>query len=601
MQNPIDNQGRKWSLIKISDKVGRQTIQAYRNHWIPGKGSRVAQRISVGRLNNDGSIKVVSGFLAQFPEFEGIDLYWGHNELLNKKEFDEQCVNREEIPDISWSEPVIHYGLTWTATQIADQLGILEDLQAVYGKKQARDLLNLAIYKLDQAGSTSLYEDWLTYNWLPESQPIDSRRISDLLAEITDDNMGQYFALRHQRAMKRAKEHKLGMTLSFDSTSISTYSETIQETAFGKAKQDPELKQINLNLLCDHATGDVLFVGIDEGSVNDKAALPFALSRMQVAGYNLEETILVTDRGYQSIYNTALELKLELKFIQGITTVEDCVKAAFKRRSRQLNDLIAFSDPDMEMNAFTEKETWANDTPAGRVTEKIDLHLYRNLERAVKEARRLKKNAMELVEMLNQGKSVNPDFFRANKRYVLEHRGQYALNINALSEAVELSGCFAIRSNCGLDAFEVLRIYRERNIIEQNFNQLSTYKGKILVFVIAESLRMVMLNRIQKAVKSKAPKQSKDVKDNQLADFLKLPYESLPKLLAGLKGLVALKHCSTNAFTLKAMAKWQKRSAIRSRFLGFRYLPKYSIDLGARHFGKSGLNAIPPFKIKTEN
>lgn len=391
MQNPIDNQGRKWSLIKISDKVGRQTIQAYRNHWIPGKGSRVAQRISVGRLNDDGSIKVVSGFLAQFPEFEGIDLYWGHNELLNKDEFDQQTVNREQVPDISWSEPVIHYGLTWTATQIADQLGILEDIQAVYGKKSARDLLNLAIYKLDQAGSTSLYEDWLTYNWLPESLPIDSRRISDLLAAITDNNMEQYFALRHQRAMKRAKEHKLGMTLSFDSTSISTYSETIQEAAFGKAKQDPELKQINLNLLCDHATGDVLFAGTDEGSVNDKAALPFALSRMQAAGYDLEETILVTDRGYQSIYNTALELKLELKFIQGITTIEDCVKAAFKRRSRQLNDLIAFSDPDMEMNAFTEKETWANDTPAGRITEKVDLHLYRNLERAVKEARRLKK------------------------------------------------------------------------------------------------------------------------------------------------------------------------------------------------------------------
>ena len=574
MQNPIDNQGRKWSLIKISDKVGRQTIQAYRNHWIPGKGSRVAQRISVGRLNDDGSIKVVSGFLAQFPEFEGIDLYWGHNELLNKEEFDQQTVNREQVPDISWSEPVIHYGLTWTATQIADQLGILEDLQAVYGKKSARDLLNLAIYKLDQVGSTSLYEDWLTYNWLPESLPIDSRRISDLLAEITDNNMEQYFALRHQRAMKRAKEHKLGMTLSFDSTSISTYSETIQEAAFGKAKQDPELKQINLNLLCDHATGDVLFAGTDEGSANDKAALPFALSRMQAAGYDLEETILVTDRGYQSIYNTALELKLELKFIQGITTVEDCVKAAFKRRSRQLNDLIAFSDPDMEMNAFTEKETWANDTPAGRVTEKVDLHLYRNLERAVKEARRLKKNAMELVEMLNKGEKVNSDFFRANKKYVLEHRGEYALNLNALSEAVELSGCFAIRSNCGLDAFEVLRIYRERNIIEQNFNQLknwvdgdrlyateSTYKGKILVFVIAESLRMVMLNRIHKAVKSKAPKQKKDVKDNQLADFMKLPYESLPKLLAGLKGLVALKHCSTNAFTLKAMAK-KKRDTL---------------------------------------
>lgn len=574
MQNPIDNQGRKWSLIKITDKVGRQTIQAYRNQWIPGKGSRVAQRPSVGRLNDDGSIKVVSGFLAQFPEFNGIELYWGHNELLNREEFEEQCATREQTPDISWSEPIIHYGLTWTATQMAEQLGILEDLRAVFGKDNARDLLNLAIYKLDQAGSTSLYEDWLSYNWLPQSKPIGSRRISELLAEVNDNNMEQYFALRHQRAKKRAKENNSAMTLSFDSTSISTYSETICEAAYGKAKQDPQLKQINLNLLCDHATGDALFASTEEGSVNDKTALSFVLSRMLAAGYDLKETILVTDRGYQSIYNTALELKLELKFIQGITTVEDCVKQAFKRRSKQLSDLIAFSDPDLQMNAFSEEESWSNDTPGGREIKKIDLHLYRNLERAVQEARRLKKNAMELVEMLNENKDVNPDFYRANKKYVLKHRGQYVLNINALSEAVELSGYFAIRSNCGLNTFEVLRIYRERNIIEQNFNQLknwvdgdrlyatqSTYKGKILVFVIAEGLRMVMLNRIQKNVKSKAPKQKQELKDSQLADFLKLPYESLPKLLAGLKGLVAMKHCSTNAFTLKTLAK-KKRDTL---------------------------------------
>lgn len=574
MQNPIDNQGRKWSLIKITDKVGRQTIQAYRNQWIPGKGSRVAQRLSVGRLNDDGSIKVVSGFLAQFPEFNGIELYWGHNELLNREEFEEQCATREQTPDISWSEPIIHYGLTWTATQMAEQLGILEDLRAVFGKDNARDLLNLAIYKLDQAGSTSLYEDWLSYNWLPQSKPIGSRRISELLAEVNDNNMEQYFALRHQRAKKRAKENSSAMTLSFNSTSISTYSETICEAAYGKAKQDPQLKQINLNLLCDHATGDALFASTEEGSVNDKTALSFVLSRMLVAGYDLRETILVTDRGYQSIYNTALELKLELKFIQGITTVEDCVKQAFKRRSKQLSDLIAFSDPDLQMNAFSEKESWSNDTLSGREIKKIDLHLYRNLERAVQEARRLKKNAMELVEMLNENKHVNPDFYRANKKYVLKHRDQYALNISALSEAVELSGCFAIRSNCGLNAFEVLRIYRERNIIEQHFNQLknwvdgdrlyatqSTYKGKILVFVIAEGLRMVMLNRIQKNVKNQAPRQKQELKDSQLADFLKLPYESLPKLLAGLKGLVAMKHCSTNAFTLKTLAK-KKRDTL---------------------------------------
>lgn len=49
------------------------------------------------------------------------------------------------------------------------------------------------------------------------------------------------------------------------------------------------------------------------------------------------------------------------------------------------------------------------------------------------------------------------------------------------------------------------------------------------------------------------------VKNCQLADLLKLPYESLPNLLTGLKGLVAMKHYSTNAFTLKTMAKKEAR------------------------------------------
>ena len=587
MQNPVDSKGRKWSLIKITDKVGRQTIQAYRNHWIPGKGSRVAQRLSVGRLNEDGSIKVVKGFLAHFPEFDGIDLYWGRNELLTKDEFDEIAADRPTPVDISWSEPIIHFGLPWVAYQIAEQMGVLHDLQEVFGTKQGRDLLNLAIFKLDHAGSLSLYEDWLSYHWLPEANPIDSRRLSELLASVNEINTDAYFSLRHQRALKQAKSKNLGMTLSFDSTSISTYSETIQEAAYGKAKQDAHLKQVNLSLLCDHASGDVLFAQTHEGSVNDKAALPFALSRMQAAGYDLEHCVLVTDRGYQSIYNTSLELKLDLKFIQGITTVEDCVKAAFKRRSRQLNDLIAFSDPDLETNAFTDKESWANDTPAGRMAVTVDLHLYRNMEKAVQESRRLKKNALTLVEALNKGEKVDHDFYSKYKKYVTKYRENYTVDIGQLSQAAELMGCFAIRSNCGLNAIEVLRIYRQRNVIEQNFNQLknwvdgdrmyateSTYRGRLLVFVVAEALRMVMLNRVAGAVKGKSEAEKKAAKlkgDNVLADFMKLPYESLPKLLAGLKGLVAVKHCSTQAFTVKTLAK-KKRDTLA--LLGIPLPPK---------------------------
>lgn len=196
----------------------------------------MAQRLSVGRLNEDDSVLVVKGFLGMFPAYKGLELYWERNELLSADEFSLIADEREQPVDISWSEPVIHYGLGWVTSQISEQTGLFEDLQRVYGERDGRDLFNLAVYKLDQAGSISLYEDWLSYNWLPQAAPLDSRRISELLAKVDPANMELYFVLRHNRAIAPSKKQPLGMTLSFDSTNISTYSETIQEAAYGKAR-----------------------------------------------------------------------------------------------------------------------------------------------------------------------------------------------------------------------------------------------------------------------------------------------------------------------------------------------------------------------------
>lgn len=50
-----------------------------------------------------------------------------------------------------------------------------------------------------------------------------------------------------------------GMMLAFDSTSISTYSNTIEIAEYGHAKQNPELKQVNLFLVCDERSGEAVY------------------------------------------------------------------------------------------------------------------------------------------------------------------------------------------------------------------------------------------------------------------------------------------------------------------------------------------------------
>ena len=51
---------------------------------------------------------------------------------------------------------------------------------------------------------------------------------------------------------------------------------------------------------------------------------------MQSADLDLEEVVLVTDRGYCSLLNVQkmlkLKLKLNLKFIQGVRLTEDSIK-----------------------------------------------------------------------------------------------------------------------------------------------------------------------------------------------------------------------------------------------------------------------------------
>ena len=115
-------------------------------------------------------------------------------------------------------------------------------------------------------------------------------------------------------------------------------------------------------------------------------------------------------------------------------------------------------------------------------------------------------------------------------------------------------GCRAIRTNAVSNPFEALCIYRQRDIIEQGFNQLknevggsrlvateTTYRGKLFIFSLAQSIRMSMLRTAAETVQ-KNPK-------------LKMPEESLRKLIVQLQGLQARKHRTTDAFIVGIIPK----------------------------------------------
>ena len=83
----------------------------------------------------------------------------------------------------------------------------------------------------------------------------------------------------------------------------------------------------------------------------------------------------------------------------------------------------------------------------------------------------------------------------------------WGIDCAAFSKATEFAGCQAIRSHVPeISAGEALSIYCSRQIIEQGFEQLknevggscfetteSSYRGKLFVYTLAQSIRMSML------------------------------------------------------------------------------------------------------------
>lgn len=566
MTKIADSSGALWALLSTTDSSGRTYIRAYQNAWnAEKKRSFVKSRIQVGRLRSDGSVTLSEGFKESFPSFADTTWYWGDHALLSEEEFRQQFPQKDSPPDLSWSNEVIRFGSTWAAWETAVHRGILEDLEGVFGNKTARQLLALAVYKFDGGGAMMTFEDWLPQVWLPEIEPLNGRRISELLSKVSVSLTENYYKRRYDRASERSKD---GMTLSFDSTSISTYSSSIVDAAWGHAKQNPQLRQVNYLVVCDHATGDVVYAFSYDGSVNDKTILAQVYLQMQSAGLNLANNILVTDRGFQSIWNTQTAINLDLKYIQFLSLNEGVVREALRRKMLPLSDPTVHRDPELCISALSVEDLWAQATDAGPVTIKGHLHLYRDAITAQEDADALHRDILYAVKVKNEqektpnGKTKRLDetLWKRVKPFLYENKhpkdgdSVWSIRDEKLREAVRFMGCRAIRTNAVSNPFEALCVYRQRDIIEQGFNQLknevgesrlvateTTYRGKLFIFSLAQSIRMSMLRTAAETVQ-KNPK-------------LKMPEESLRKLIVQLQGLQARKHRTTDAFIVGIIPK----------------------------------------------
>jgi len=545
-------------------RKGHTYVEAYRNEWDPEKKrSRIAQRKYVGVLDTTtGRVRLGKKYLSENPQYEGKILYYEDKQLVERtpEEVQEELDKRVPSP----LNDVVSYGASAACWLVAQQSGMLEDLKKTFGAEVGADLLRLAVYQYLDGGSMDCFEQWASQHWLPKARTFSGQRISEMLSKITHQDITSYLKLRNHRCVEHFNKVKTQAEelkkpgprfryLALDSTALSTYSVTISSAAYGYAKQNPELRQVNFTLGVDYLNGDVCYAYESEGSITDKSVYPHLMMDLHHNGYNLQDTVIVTDRGYQSIYNIQRLLDIEINYVCGVPLTEESVKQLFERYKSSLSN-PAFLNGRLKVAARTSKELWEKATDSGPLHLSTSLHLYKYPELAAQQAISLHQKIEEVLEKKNSGEKLHSADRSRVRNYIVENnKNVWVKNIKGLEEFLTRAGCFAIRTNCIEDPFECLAVYKQRQIVETAFRQMKvlngnnrlrcterTYVGKLLLFVIAQSLRMRMLYT---------------VKENEQRLDLDLPGDSLNKAMAMLKGIMAIRPPSKAVWAGRPISK----------------------------------------------
>ena len=545
-------------------RKGHTYVEAYRNEWDPEKKrSRIAQRKYVGVLDTTtGRVRLGKKYLSENPQYEGKILYYEDKQLVERtpEEVQEELDKRVPSP----LNDVVSYGASAACWLVAQQSGMLEDLKKTFGAEVGADLLRLAVYQYLDGGSMDCFEQWASQHWLPKARTFSGQRISEMLSKITHQDITSYLKLRNHRCVEHFNKVKTQAEelkkpgprfryLALDSTALSTYSVTISSAAYGYAKQNPELRQVNFTLGVDYLNGDVCYAYESEGSITDKSVYPHLMMDLHHNGYNLQDTVIVTDQGYQSICNIQRLLDIEINYVCGVPLTEESVKQLFERYKSSLSN-PAFLNGRLKVAARTSKELWEKATDSGPLHLSTSLHLYKYPELAAQQAISLHQKIEEVPEKKNSGEKLHSADRSRVRNYIVENnKNVWVKNIKGLEEFLTRAGCFAIRTNCIEDPFECLAVYKQRQIVETAFRQMKvlngnnrlrcterTYVGKLLLFVIAQSLRMRMLYT---------------VKENEQRLDLDLPGDSLDKAMAMLKGIMAIRPPSKAVWAGRPISK----------------------------------------------
>lgn len=366
----------------------------------------------------------------------------------------------------------LFYGATYLLESFADEIGLTHDLKQCFPDTYQK-LLSIAFFLiLEDNNPLYRFEKWHLTHKHPYGQDIASPRSSEFFASITDDQVTRFLRLQ---AKRRVEEEYW----AYDSSSISSYSETLNQVQWGKNKENDKLPQINLLLVFGEKSGLPFYYRKLAGNIPDSKTVKHLLEDLDLLGFG--RTKFVMDRGFYSEDNINGLYREHVKFLVGVKLSLKFIK---KYLDEVYDDIRMFTNYDEGIATYgypvSAEWDYSQERPyKGDIVKdkrRIYIHYYYSIEKGADDEQAFDKRIAKLCSELQEGKLVEEhkkayaQFFEVKDTPV---RGRRVCHKEEeIKAARRYFGYFALITNEKMDAFMALHLYRMKDIVEKAFGNI---------------------------------------------------------------------------------------------------------------------------------
>jgi transposase len=381
--------------------------------------------------------------------------------------------------------------------EIAKQTGLSEILKNCFPDKW-KQMMACAFYILCEGNVMMYIEDWFDETNVNFSKRMNDLDCSKLFSSITDEERRNFFFI-----CIKFREEKY--YILYDVSSISTYSNNIDIAEWGYNRDNDNLPQVNLGMYYGITSHMPVCYNIYSGSIPDKSSVEFMMSDTKDLG--ISNVCFVIDRGFVTEDNFHCMHEKGFSFITAMSGKRLEALRLIDENKRNVRKAA---------NWISEYEVYGLQCSVEIYGLNLQAHIYHDPEKQAFEEKELyahiEKLRMEL-EKMSRSKRVTKKY---KNYFVIDEKVQnslvFELDTDKVDEKLERAGYFILLSSKPeLTSGEVLKIYRNRDVIEKNFDQFKnrldfkrmrthwkkTMEGKMFIGFLALILRSYMSRMIK--------------------------------------------------------------------------------------------------------